>query len=244
MRINQKELSPSPIPRYVIVADRLRQSLARGEWRIGENLPSLHQLAQDFGVARLTARQAVQLLVQEGLLYSHRGLGTVVTEAATPIKTTLLETSLHELGQTYRSLVPRILEINETPCPLPGTAKGSTGYVHMRRLHSNNDQPDRPYCVISLYIAEHIFALEPERFRTQAVVPLMLDHNKIQIAQARQTLTIGTADAELATLLHIPVGAPVANVTRVFTDSAGSILYYAEVTYRGDAIRLEIDLKQ
>lgn len=244
MRTNRKELTPSPIPRYVIVADRLRQSLARGEWRTGERLPSLHQIAHDFGVARLTARQAVQMLVQEGLLFSHRGLGTVVTEAATPIKTTLLETSLHELGQTYRPLVPRILEINETPCPLPGTSKGAIGYVHMRRLHSNNDQLDQPYCVISLYIAEHVFALAPERFRTQAVVPLMLDLKKVHIAQAKQTLTIGTADAELATLLHIPVDAPVANVTRVFTDPDGATLYYAEVAYRGDAIRLEIDLKQ
>lgn len=241
MRTNQKSLSPSPIPRYVIVADRLRQSLARGEWRTGEYLPSLHQLADSFGVARLTARQAVQLLVQEGLLSSRRGQGTLVTEAATPIKTTLLETSLHELGQTYRSLVPRMLEINETPCPLPGTAGGAPGYIYMRRLHSTDG---RPYCVISLYIAEPIFALAPERFRTQAVVPLMLDHKEVHIAQARQTLTIGTADAELAMLLHIPADAPIANVTRVFTSADGSILYYAEITYRGDAIRLEIDLKQ
>ncbi len=71
----------------------------------------------------------------------------------------------------------------------------------------------------------------------------MLGHEDIHIAQARQTLTIGAADAEVATLLHIPVDAPIAHVTRVFSAADGSISYYAEVTYRGDAIRLEIDLK-
>ncbi len=235
-----KALPAGPIPRYVIIADRLRQRVESGIWRAGETLPSLHSLASEFGVARPTARQAVQLLVKEGLLSSRRGQGTFVNEAATPIKTTPLETSLYELAQTYRVLVPRILKIDEVPCALPNAMDQTPQYIHMRRLHSLDG---RPYCVISLYIAEHVFNLAPEKFRSQPVIPLMVANNSVDIAQARQTLSIGTADAETATLLGIPVDAPVANVMRTFTSRDGSVLYYAEVTYRGDGIRLEIDLK-
>jgi GntR family transcriptional regulator len=235
-----KPLPAGPIPRYIIIADRLRQRVESGMWHAGALLPSLHSLAEEFGVARPTARQAVQLLVQEGLLSSRRGQGTFVTQAATPIKTTPLETSLSELAQTYRYLVPRILQINEAPCALPIAADQVPDYIHMRRLHSLNG---RPYCVISLYIAQHVFKLAPDKFRSQPVIPLMLANASVHIAQARQTLCIGTADAETATLLGIPVDAPVANVTRIFNSPDGAILYYAEVAYRGDGIRLEIDLK-
>ncbi|MGB3291333.1 MAG: GntR family transcriptional regulator [Burkholderiaceae bacterium] len=237
---SHKRLPAGPIPRYVMIADRLRQRVENGTWAAGVLLPSLHSLADEFGVARPTARQAVQLLVQEGLLSSRRGQGTFVTQAATPIKTTPLETSLAALAQTYRFLVPRILHINDAPCALPIAPDLAPDYIHMRRLHSLNG---RPYCVIALYIAQRVFNLAPEKFRNQAVIPLMLASPSIHIAQARQTLSIGSADAETATLLGIPVDAPIANVTRTFKAPDDSILYYAEVAYRGDGIRLEIDLK-
>lgn len=235
-----KAIPSGPIPRYVIIADRLRHRIESGAWRAGETLPSLHVLATEFGVARPTARQAVQMLVKEGLLSSRRGQGTFVNEAATPIKTTPLETSLNDLAQTYRFLVPRILSIDEVPRALPIAADQPPQYIHMRRLHSLDG---RPYCVISLYIAQRVFNLDPEKFRRQPVIPLMVASKAVEISQARQTLSIGTADAETASLLGIPVDAPVANVVRTFTSPDNSILYYAEVTYRGDGIRLEIDLK-
>lgn len=239
MNTSWKTLVNAAVPLYVAVADQLRQRVERGEWRPGQRLPSLHELAEEFGVARLTARQAVQRLVAEGLLASQRGHGTVVTEAATEVKITSLESSLHEL-ETYRGLTPIMLAIEENPRTLPGLQGREEGYVYMRRLHMKDDLP---YCVISLFIANSVFELAPKQFRTRTVIPVMLDHDDVDIAQAHQTLTISTADAESAALLHIPVQAPVAHVIRIFRAPDGSILYYAEITYRGDAIRLEINLK-
>ncbi|MGB6102841.1 MAG: GntR family transcriptional regulator [Pusillimonas sp.] len=231
---------PSHIPRYVVIADRLRQRIASGVWRAGRMLPSLHDLADEFEVARPTARQAVQLLVAEGLLSSQRGQGTFVTQAAAPVKTTPLETSLQALAETYHGLKPRILEIDENPRILPIDSDGKPCYVYMRRLHSLDG---RPYCVISLYIAQDVFKSRPAQFRTRPVIPLMLSLKGLTIKQAHQTLSITSADAETAQLLGIPVGAPLANMVRVFQSDNDTIVYYAEVSYRGDAVRMEIDLK-
>lgn len=230
----------SLIPRYVSIADRLRQRITSGEWRAGTLLPSLHALADEFDVARPTARQAVQLLVKEGLLSSQRGHGTFVTQAAMPIKTTPLETSLYELAQTYKNLTPKILEIDDMPRALPIAPDGPADYIYMRRLHSLDG---RPYCIIALYIAEDIFNSKPEQFRSLAVIPLLLQHESLVVKEARQTLSISASDAETADLLGIPAGAPLANMVRVFRSDGDRIVYYAEVSYRGDAIRLEIDLK-
>ena len=52
----------SPLPRYAQLADLLRQRIARGVWKEGDLLPSLDALAAEFGVARVTVRQAIERL--------------------------------------------------------------------------------------------------------------------------------------------------------------------------------------
>ena len=61
---------------------------------------------------------------------------------------------------------------------------------------------------------------------------------------ARQVLTIGSTDLDLAELLRVPVGSPVAEVRRVFVDADGRVIYLGEIRYRGDVLRLEMDLGQ
>ena len=63
------------IPRYLQIAEALRRAL-RGE---GERIPSEHQLCALYKVSRPTIRQALDVLVQEGLLYRHAGRGTFST---------------------------------------------------------------------------------------------------------------------------------------------------------------------
>ena len=64
----------------------------------------------------------------------------------------------------------------------------------------------------------------------------------VTIAQAHQTLTIGTADPDTAAQLGIAVNAPVAHVRRVFRAPDGTVLYLGDVTYRGDLVQLEMNL--
>ncbi len=63
------------VARYLQIADALRREL-RGE---GERIPSEHQLCAIYQVSRPTIRQALDVLVQEGLLYRHAGRGTFST---------------------------------------------------------------------------------------------------------------------------------------------------------------------
>ncbi|MBI4254758.1 MAG: GntR family transcriptional regulator, partial [Candidatus Rokubacteria bacterium] len=63
------------IPRYLQIADAIRHDL-KGE---GERIPSEHALCRRFKVSRPTIRQALDVLVEEGLLYRHAGRGTFST---------------------------------------------------------------------------------------------------------------------------------------------------------------------
>jgi GntR family transcriptional regulator len=113
-------------------------------------------------------------------------------------------------------------------------------YQFMRRVHSLDEVP---YALIDIYLDARVFRRAPRRFRKQTVISLLRSLPGVEIAKARQTLTIGTADVETAAKLAVPVNSPTAEVRRVFTAPDGTVIYLGEVTYRGDFIHLEMDLK-
>ena len=89
----------SPVPRYAQLADVLRGRIARGQWRTGDQLPTLDELTQEFDVARVTVRQAIELLAREGLLSAQQGRGTFVTGVPSGLERPLrLQTTLLELA--------------------------------------------------------------------------------------------------------------------------------------------------
>jgi GntR family transcriptional regulator len=231
------------VPMYLQLSDLMRARIERGQWPRGHRLPSLEALMEEFGVARVTVRQAIDLLAREGLLSPQRGRGTFVT--GEPEKTRIINvvTTLDELSRVYEDTQPRIVNIEESVTPPPlSLAEGAPAerYTYMRRVHLREG---RPYCVIDIYLDERIFRQAPAKFRASTVIPLLTSMPSVHIQIAHQVLTIATADLDVARQLEIPVNAPVAEVRRIFKDRAGTVIYLADVTYRGDAIRLEMDLK-
>jgi GntR family transcriptional regulator len=233
----------SHVPKYSQIADIFRQRIARGVWQKGLRLPANEVLAAEFGVSRVTIRQAVDLLSRDGVIEAQQGRGTFVKGAVKQDRWLKVETTLSDLAEMYRDTSPEIINISEsrTDAPLfPEDGKPAAKYVFMRRLHSRNKQP---YCVISIYLDEKVFRKHPKRFRNETVIPILNDLRDPAIASARQTLTIGTADLEAARLLQIPLNSPVAEVRRVFTAEDRSVIYLGEVTYRGDFVRIDMDLR-
>ncbi len=237
-------LSNAQVPLYVQLAELFRQRIGKGVWKQGEKLPSLEQLVAEFEVARVTVRQAIEQLARDGLVSPQRGRGTFVTGTPHSDRWMRVETSLQNLADVYRDTHPTILNIDEStarmPLLSPDDGVPAERYVHMRRIHSRDG---RPYCVIGIWLDAEVFARHPTRFRKETVIPLLMAMRSPKIATARQKLTISTADLEVARHLRIAVNAPVAEVRRVFTGPQRRVIYLGEVTYRGDFVHVEFDLK-
>jgi DNA-binding GntR family transcriptional regulator len=67
-------------PAYRRIADDLRQRIRSGDLAPGDLLPTQVDLAEQYGVARMTARQALAELANEGLIFAQQGKGTIVRE--------------------------------------------------------------------------------------------------------------------------------------------------------------------
>jgi GntR family transcriptional regulator len=232
----------SASPLYAQVADAIRERIVKETWPIATQIPTLPALAQEFDVGIITIRQAVQLLKSEGLLAPKQGRGTFVQSKPETHPRMRVESSLIGLAELYRKLAPRLIPLAEG-IAMP-KLRGEDGvpapkYRFLRRIHASERQFTS---VISAYLDERIFKLAPRRFRSEVVIPVLMDLKSVRIGSARQILTISTAGVEAANALNISVSAPVAEVRRVVCAPDGTVIYLGELTYRGDYIRVDMDL--
>lgn len=239
---NAEALRQSRTPLYLQMAEILRQRIAREIWKPGDLLPTLDEIAEEFSVAKITVRQAVKLLQDEGMLASRRGRGTTVLRGTAPVKQLNVATRLSSLVEMYRGDTPVLNLLEDRQAELDGTPftgrSSSDGYHMLRRTHARDGVT---YCVISLYFDRPLFDRYELRLRNELALPVLQDCD-VDVSRARQTLTVGKCDVETASLLNLSVGDPVAEVRRILCDADDKIIYLADVTYRGDFIKLEMDL--
>ena len=229
-------------PLYLKVSEVMRQRIMRNDWKIGEFLPTIGELMEEFQVARVTIREAVKILESEGLVDPKRGRGTTVLPHKIPGRSLSVVTSLAELVELYRGDIPDLVSLDDFETELPDgvTIGKSAGKYHMlRRMHSRDGLR---YCVITLYLAKDIFDKHEAAFRTKLALPVLFDDPDLHVSIARQSLIVAKCDMKTAMLLDLPVGEPMAEVRRVICDENGTVIYVADVIYRGDFIKLDMDL--
>lgn len=230
-------------PRYLQLYEVLRARLEAGRWRTGDTIPSIPELMAEFGTARVTVRQALEMLETEGAIRKRRGVGTTVERDLTRGRWVNLPTSLDELMAMIDTIKPQVLnlELGATlpAVPIPSDERAAPSYVRMRRVHLRDGEP---YCLIDLALDERIYRKRPARFRRHPVLSVLKEVRGLQVASARQQLTIRSADVDEASHLSIEPGAPVADVRRSITDARGVVIYAAVVLYPSRSVRLDMNL--
>ena len=231
----------SPIPLYIQVATLLRSRIAEGQVRPGERMPTLDELEREFGVARVTVRQAVELLEKEGLVRRQQGRGTFVTPNMRERRWLHLTIDMDSLSRSIGAHVPRFLAVREPPSPrlLPGEGRAADAYQY---LLSVQYRAGEPFAVASVHVARTIFDRAAREFRAHAALPLLLRLERDAIAHAQLTVVVGSADPDTSERLRVPLNSPTAEARYLIRDKRGVVTYVAEVIYRGDCVRFDIDL--
>lgn len=74
------KLQMKEAPKYIVVADHLRQEILEKQYVINEQLPQENAIADAYNVSRITVRKALDILVDENLIYRIQGSGTFVKD--------------------------------------------------------------------------------------------------------------------------------------------------------------------
>ena len=220
----------------------MRRRIETKHWLPGEKISTLVELEREFQVARVTIRQAIDILREEGLLHSQQGRGTFVAETPVSRYWFKLATSWDVLVDTIKDNVLKRIKVSNPP-PLPTLHENEGGlaakYVFMRSVQFKDGEP---YGIVNVHLAEYVFQRAPDKFRQHPALSVLAGLKDIDVDDAHQTIVIGSADPATADLLHIGLGAPIAECRCVVIDGKGLAIYVADIIYRSDAIKLHIDL--
>ena len=66
-------------PMYIKIHNQIKRDIENKKYKVGERIPAERQLASKFNVSRMTLRQAIKTLEDEGILERRLGSGTYVS---------------------------------------------------------------------------------------------------------------------------------------------------------------------
>jgi GntR family transcriptional regulator len=232
----------SRVPLYLQVASVMRQRIEVGHWDPGQKISTLEELEREFEVARVTVRQAIELLAEEGLLYCQQGRGTFVADEPPKRRWLNLATDWTSLIEPIKDHVPKMLKVQNPPAaPVlrPGEGKAAASYVYLRSVQYRGAEP---FSLVNLHLARDVFDRAPAEFRKHPALHVLASVDRPQIKRAHQTLVIGGADPETADLLNMGVGAPTAECRCIVLDEHDRAIYVGNITYPSDCIKLHMEL--
>jgi GntR family transcriptional regulator len=232
------------VARYIQLATLFRSRIEQGVWKVGQQIPTVDDLAAEYGVARATIRQALDQIEDDGLIDRFRAKGTFVRASVAKRLWCEVETDWSGLLRARDGANIEILsdrsDVDGASIP-EGLGSAAPLYRHVRRRHWRDGQP---FLLADVYLDQRLSPKITKRdLRTKTALKLVAGLPGMDIIDARQTLTIGMADVEAASALQLPLNAPVAHVHRVAVDAAGVRVLVANGIYRGDVVRLDVKLK-
>jgi GntR family transcriptional regulator len=212
---------PLPLPPiYYQIARALENRIYHGLYRPGEPIPSEPELSREFGVTRLTVRQALQLLTSQGLLVPRRGSGTYVADEPRVLR------PVNFLGYLDdQALQPLTMDVNLARAEVivaPDQVRDQlrlrnrSRVLFVERLRSLNDVPmNRAVNYLPLNLARR---LPIHQLTQRSMTELVREFGGVTALSATQTLTAEGASAEVAECLHLDPGAPVLRSDFLVTD--------------------------
>lgn len=218
-----RHLALGGVAKYRAVASLLRERIAAGDLAPGAQLDSDRALAEHFGVARLTVRQAIDLLRVEGLLVSHQGSGTFVRLAPSrftttePIQVGGLSARLASVGQVSR----QHLEVS-IAAPDPDTAErlglddGEQVVARRRVLYVDDDPLMSGVYFFPLNLVAGSRIAEPADV-PEGTTRVLADMGVVLARWSDEVTWRNPTPAEAATL-GITKGVPLAQVVRTSHD--------------------------
>jgi GntR family transcriptional regulator len=225
-----------PVPLYYQIYGDLLRRIDAGEWGVGDQLPSEEQLAREYGVSKLTIRQAMSGLVRRGLVERQQGKGTFVTRPK--LASLILDGYYLLMEDTVR--------------------RGQKPSIHTLSFQTEPAGPVAPYlqvdprapifCIERLQYADESPVLITTSFLPTELYPGLTladleDAIPLELIQQRYGIRLALerkwvrpvvlADAH-AELLETPPGTPAFQVDIVVHGSHGSPVEYRRVIVKGD----------
>ena len=240
-------LSPDAAPLWRQIADRLRRSIAMGEFRPGDVLPSETEINATFQVSRATARASLERLRQEGLISRQSGRGSIVL--APKVEQPVNELASFSEDMRRRGLRPSYSTFSAAEALVRGEAaealalRDGAPAFQIRRLLLADDEP---IGMSESWLAPWVLAAgrqpTPDELDAGSLYEWLARVCGQKIAGAREFVEAALADAGMARRLEVAPGSALLVARRRSHAADGRPIEYATMHYRADRYRFIIEL--
>ncbi|MFL1482528.1 GntR family transcriptional regulator [Marinobacter sp. LN3S78] len=230
----------SPLPLYVQIRDSLRRQILEGQYQVHEQLPSENAMMKTFGVSRITIRQALRDLHNEGLVFSAQGKGTFVSKPKAVQNVQRLEGFGEAMAAQGYEASARVLSIQQMKAPKAVVAAldlhAGDEVVEVKRVRYLNREP---VCVENSYfpmdVGRQMFGLD----LSGDIFPMLENLFGLPLGGADIGLDAILADDETQQYLNLRAGEAILRVERLTHNREGRPIDFEYLCYRGDSFKYQ-----
>jgi GntR family transcriptional regulator len=229
-------------PRYARLRQAIRARIAAGEWRAGDQIPTIRQLGEAYGVSHITVVQALEMLAREGWIVRRQGKGVFVGQPRADEPRLALRDFGEGDGDPEKTPVSRTLRLRRQPATADLVArlclKVDEEVVLLERLHSLDGSP---LGVQKAYFPEHFVPGLVERSEPiESVYGLLADAYSLVPTSAAEIYLPTTLGRHQARLLEARPGTPAFQVERITSDQHGRPIELSRAVLRGDRYSVRV----
>ncbi len=244
-----KLLKPQePTPLYKQLSDLLRRQIEEGKIKPDHSIPSERSLCEKFRISRITVRQAISEMINQGMLYRKQGKGTFVAKRKIThglarivnfTRTVLdlgMKPSTRILGNEIFPVDFQIAKILDIPI--------TSQILKLSLLGMGDEEPlvlYESYFPVSFGKKMMKEALKREKEGLSfSTYDLYGESSGVFPGMVNQTFEAITADEKLTSLMHLKKGAAIFMITSVFLTLDQRPLEFRKAMYRGDRYKFHI----
>jgi GntR family transcriptional regulator len=235
----------SAIPIYHQLKIMLKGKIEQGVWAVDEMISSERELSEELEISRMTVRHAINELVQEGILYRKRGMGTFVSRPK--IEQRLSKLSNFTTEMELRGFKPsgKVMSIKKIPASKlvadKLNLKENSTVIELYRLRLADGAP----MAIELSFLPYEIAspLLQDSLENKSVYNELRTKCQINILSAYQTIEIAYPNTpQEAELLEIEETTPILLIERITYSDGQKPIEYVLSQYRGDRYKFYLEL--
>ncbi|MBM7539903.1 GntR family transcriptional regulator [Amphibacillus cookii] len=237
----------SPIPIYYQLEEIIKQKMQSEELQPGDLLPSEREYAEAYHISRMTVRQAINNMVNAGLLYRQKGRGTFVAEQKFEQDLSGLTSFSEDMKK--RNLNPSnqlisIQLINNIPLINDRLNLNTDDFIYeIKRLRLANEEP---IALETIYTPEKIVGEIDQAHVTKSFYDYIENQLNLKIKHGIQTIEAALANKDEIKYLNIKKGDPILLMQRTsfLIGQEGTPIEYVKSAYRADKYKFNMQMKR
>lgn len=233
----------SPMPMYYQIEEDLKQRMEVSEFTPGKMVPSERELSEYYDVSRMTVRQAVSNLVQEGFLYREKGKGTFVAEKKIEQPLQSMTSFTEDMKQRGMEASSKLIEFEIITAPTDILRKLSLpeeSQVYKVQRIRYADQ--KPMAVETTFIPVELIPGLTKEIVQGSLYHFVEEKLNLSIKKATQIIEATIADDHLADHLQAPAQSAVLYIERHSMLADGSPFEVVKSAYRADRYKFISDI--